>query len=151
MAKRGKDGRHSWYEADHTKEQVFRRDLRAYGPKSRDGFVVEDLDLILRRYSKKDGKGRFYLAEVKKRGSKVNMAQRKTFGLIGEVLVRGDPHRRHYMGFALVEWAECNDGAHYWVTMIGGDGVKRTIYMKPREFAAWASMESDPFLLMQGT
>lgn len=73
-------------------------------PEGRDGFVVEDLDLILRWYGPRfnqDSIGRFRLVELKRLGAGIlEEAQRRTFDLLDSVITNSD----RYDGFYVVEF-----------------------------------------------
>lgn len=83
-------------------------------PTGSEGFVVEDLDLVVRWYvSKVDEVGKFMFCEIKNNRAGLKPAQRNTFRLIDELLRRGDPSRERYIGFYLIqpslpEWENLN-------------------------------------------
>lgn len=71
-------------------------------PSGRDGFVVEDLDLVLRWFGPRydlDEWGRFRYVEVKRQGYDLDASQSRTFGLSHSLLCER-PDR--YDGFYLV-------------------------------------------------
>ena len=75
-------------------------------PSGGGGFVVEDLDLLIRWYGPGfdlDGDGRFRLVELKHKGSTIGTAQRRTFGLMDKLLRQGDTDGTHYDGYYLVQ------------------------------------------------
>lgn len=79
--------------------------LRRHLPNGREGFVVEDLDLLIRHFGPRygaDPTGRFMLVEEKRNGCTIGMAQQRTFGLVDEVLRKGDPGRERYTGYYLL-------------------------------------------------
>lgn len=94
---------------DYLQELPFRKWLRENMPTPRDGFVVEDLDLLLRCYGPNyhtDDKGCFMLVEVKYGNADLGHAQRRTFGLINQLLRLADPKRERYMGFYLIQYSD---------------------------------------------
>ena len=70
----------------------------------RDGLAVEDVDLVLRRFGPGHNgeRGRLRLVEHKFGDSDLGFAQTMTFGLIDDLLRRGDPFGDTYDGFYLV-------------------------------------------------
>lgn len=85
--------------------------IRENMPTGTEGIVVEDLDLIVLRFGPQEGlgyndNGRFMLVEIKQKGAPLPYAQKRVFGLVHQVLRRGDPARRYYLGFYLVHWYE---------------------------------------------
>ena len=103
---------------DHSGKPVFRNPdkvqvlewrewMRENMPTGREGFVAEDLDLVVRRYGSLEhgsGDGRFMLIEVKQCNATIGYAQKRTFGLIDRLLRLGDPDSKHYIGFYLINW-----------------------------------------------
>jgi hypothetical protein len=76
--------------------------LRTHYPDGSNGFVLEDLDLVVRHYGinyRTDSIGRILLIELKHPGSSIGTAQRKTFGLIDSLMRRGDPKGERYLGY----------------------------------------------------
>ncbi len=72
------------------------------------GFVLEDVDLVVRHYGANygtDAKGKFMLIEMKHPGSFMGTAQYKTFGLIDELCRKSDPDRLRYIGFYVLNIA----------------------------------------------
>jgi len=71
--------------------------------------VIEDLDLIVRRFGPlasqgSDKQGNFALLEIKHEHSRMPYAQQETFKLIHHLLRMADPDKSHYQGFYLVGW-----------------------------------------------
>ena len=105
---------------DHSGKPVFRnpdkvqvlawRDwLRENMPIGRDGFVAEDLDLIVLRFGKLENRphnkdGKFMLIEVKQCGKTIDYPQKRTFGLIDRLLRLSDPDKDYYIGFYVINW-----------------------------------------------
>lgn len=86
--------------------------LRVHYPDGSRGFVVEDLDLVVRHYGVNyhtDATGRFMLIEIKHPGHSIGTAQRRTFGLLDSLLRKGDPNGERYMGYFQLN-AEFDDG-----------------------------------------
>lgn len=80
--------------------------MRRVMPTGPEGFVAEDIDQVIRIYSKEDLVGRFMLIETKYGCDvvwKLEEAQRRTFGLIDRLLQTADPKRERYRGFYLVQ------------------------------------------------
>ncbi|HFB06890.1 MAG TPA: hypothetical protein ENJ92_00435 [Chloroflexi bacterium] len=85
----------------------FRDWLRVHQPEGNKGYVVEDLDLVLRVYGKRydtDAVGKFILVELKYGNAWIGYAQQKTFGLIDSVLRKGDPTGERYLGYYVVQY-----------------------------------------------
>lgn len=81
------------------------RDNFPSGPK---GYIFEDLDLIVRRFTKQDAQGKFALVEFKWGGIRMGYAQEMTFGFIHKLLRMGDRKGKNYLGFFVVNWP-CKD------------------------------------------
>lgn len=98
---------HTFNNPDKYQVLPFREWLRENMPNGKDGFVVEDLDLVVRWFGQRygfDSKGAFMLIDLKFGTSDLGVAQVKTFGLIDEMLRQVDPHQDRYMGFFLVQY-----------------------------------------------
>jgi hypothetical protein len=98
-----------------TDKHPIREYLRANCPKGREGFVVEDLDLVVRLWGPRygtDDRGTLKLIEVKRASGEFETAQQRTFGLLDGLLRRGDPDGTRYGGFYLLrhnidgEWTD---------------------------------------------
>lgn len=79
--------------------------LRGALPSGGDGCVIEDLDLLVRHYGPRyqlDSFGRFMLVEQKHPGSDIGTAQKRTFGLLHQLLRMADPDRKRYLGYYLL-------------------------------------------------
>jgi len=118
----------------------FRDFLREVMPNGREGFVAEDLDLILRWYGPKyhlDSVGLFALVEIKVGNAPISIGRSKnmTFGLIDRIIRMGDKDlQKRYRGWYVIvtnslEW-ECCD--YFWV-----NGIKLT----PSTFIDWLSLD----------
>lgn len=95
----------------------------------RDGaLVATDLDLVLRRFSKRDPVGVLALVEHKCNGAPLLEGQQWTFAVLDELLRRGDPAGRIYRGLHTVRTDDPFDGRLFNVTGTVMDGA---------EFAAW--------------
>ena len=70
------------------------------------GFVVEDLDMIVKIYDPEIPRdsGRFRLIEKKNPGEDFGYAQVSLFKTMDYLLTKGDPNRKCYQGFYLVIW-----------------------------------------------
>lgn len=94
---------------DKFQQLSFRDWLRQNKPPGSDGYVVEDLDLVLRVYSKAydtDHIGRFMLCELKFKSAWINHSKRKTFGVMDELLRNADPERKRYAGFFVIQYTD---------------------------------------------
>lgn len=82
------------------------RDLiREIYPAPNKGLIALDLDLILRYYGREfgfDDDGRFRLVEVKRNGSTLGYAHKRTFFRIDHLLRSADPESKRYLGFFVV-------------------------------------------------
>lgn len=93
--------------------------LRENQPEGTEGYVVEDLDLLLRCYGSAygtDGRGRFMFCELKYYPHTIGYAQRKTFGLVDGLLRKADPNQKRYLGYYQVQYD--NDDwsqSRFWV------------------------------------
>jgi hypothetical protein len=82
--------------------------LRTALPEGSQGMVVEDLDLVIRHYGNSyrlDGKGRLMLVEQKHPPAWIEYAQEKTFGLIHQLIRAGDPDKKRYLGYYVLQIA----------------------------------------------
>jgi hypothetical protein len=75
------------------------------GPK---GWVAEDLDLVVRKYSLEDPVGRFMLIELKHGGASLSKSKLMTFGIIDFLLRQADPKRKIYRGYFLLQYPDPN-------------------------------------------
>ena len=85
----------------------FREWLRNKMPNGKMGFVVEDLDLVIRWFGLNygfDGQGAFMLTELKFGSAQLGIAQEKTFGLMNSLLRAADPNYERYLGFYLIQY-----------------------------------------------
>jgi len=85
----------------------FREWIRENLPSGADGTVVEDLDVILRVYGERydtDEKGKFMLLELKYGNAWIDYAQKKTFGLLDDLLRRAGPESNRYVGFFVAQY-----------------------------------------------
>jgi len=109
--------------------------LREKQPHGNQGYVVEDLDLVLRVYGdnyEADGKGCFMLCELKFHPHSPGYAQRKTFGLVDELLRAADPDKRRYAGYFLIQYDnEDWDLSSFWVN---GVSMERDEFLKFTSF-----------------
>lgn len=124
-----------WYGHAGQQERDINKFIRAECLGPRDGLVVEDLDLILRRYTPglTGDNGRFRLAENKKATSPMPYGQLKTFRLIDSILRAGS--HGEYEGFFLVETpVPWNDAGPFYVNDVPLDRF---------EFTAWCNFADD--------
>jgi len=70
------------------------------------GFIVEDLDMIVKIYDpeKQRDSGKIRLIEKKNPREKFNYAQISLFKTMDYILTKGDPDRKCYQGFYLIIW-----------------------------------------------
>lgn len=76
-------------------------------PSGSDGFVVEDLDLVIRWFGQRygfDSSGAFMLVELKFGNAEMGIPQIKLFGLVDSLLKKADPNRERYFGFYLIQY-----------------------------------------------
>lgn len=76
--------------------------IREVMPNAKEGYVVEDLDMVIRIYGEKfgvDDIGRFMLVEQKWIPTWLTGGQENTFGLIHRLLRMADPRRERYWGY----------------------------------------------------
>lgn len=87
------------------------------------GYVVEDLDLVVRAYGNKyatDKTGYFMFVELKFGNGCLGTAQRMTFRLIHDTCRGGDPDGKRYQGYYLVQYDnEDWDIANFKINHIG--------------------------------
>lgn len=89
----------------------YREWLRHNMPNAGYGFVVEDLDLVVRWFGQNygfDSTGAFMLIELKHGNSDLGIAQTKLWGLIDGMLRKADPEYKRYFGFYLIQYS-CED------------------------------------------
>ena len=104
---------HTFRNPDKIQQLPFRDWLRTNMPNGKDGFVVEDLDLIIRVYGnnyKTDQGGKFFLIDLKHGTAWIDNAQKKTFGLMHELLRLADPKHLRYKGFFVVQYSNSDWG-----------------------------------------
>lgn len=85
----------------------FREFLRKKMPNGSSGFIVEDLDLVIRWFGRNygyDANGAFMLIDLKFGRADLGTAQIKTFGLLDKLLRVADPHYERYLGFYLIQY-----------------------------------------------
>lgn len=121
--------------------------IRQSMPSGPDGFVAEDLDLVVRTYGPMfhtDAKGVFMLVELKIGGAPLGASKVRTFGLLHEILRQGDPYRERYRGFFVVRTSSerWSDSTTFDVNGIAltADEFKR--WLSGEEFAIRGMWES---------
>jgi hypothetical protein len=93
------------------KREFIRRNL----PSGRDGFVAEDIDLVIRHFSNRydqDSAGRLRLTEVKVARGMFRTSKAMTLGLL-DAICRSSDMAERYEGFFLIytetdNWDECD-------------------------------------------
>ena len=94
---------------DKIQELPWRKWMREALPCPQEGFVVEDLDLLVLRFGGLEGRpydadGCFFLAEIKQNGVAMGYAQKRVWSLVHRLLRQADPEKKFYAGFYLVNW-----------------------------------------------
>lgn len=87
----------------------YREWMREHMPNGKFGFVVEDVDLVIRWYGenfKQDATGAFMLVELKFGDAELGIAQNKTFGLMDRLLRLADPKKDRYLGYFLLQYSD---------------------------------------------
>ncbi len=111
---------------DKLQQLPFRDWIRANMPSPNDGFVVEDLDLVIRVYGQNfntDKDGKFMLIELKKHPAYIGNAQWMTYGMVNRLLV-SSPESHRYKGYYVVQYSAENwDYSQFWIN-------KERIYLK---------------------
>jgi hypothetical protein len=98
----------TWYEADHGEQRdPFRDWIRRRCRSGNEGFVCEDLDIVINCYGEWIGRnhsddGRIKLIE-KKFDRDMKYAQKKTFELLDKLLKTADPKAKFYRGLYTVK------------------------------------------------
>ena len=85
----------------------FRDWLRANKPAGQQGYIVEDLDLVLRVYGTNfhtDATGKFIFIELKFRNAWIGTSKIKTFGLLDSLCRAADPDHLRYLGYYIVQY-----------------------------------------------
>lgn len=86
---------------DIVKPDPHRDYLREHCPSGPEGFVAEDLDLVVRRFGHRfglDGTGQFALIEVKHGDTPLGTSKERTFRMIDDLLRQADPNGERYLG-----------------------------------------------------
>jgi hypothetical protein len=99
---------HKFRNPDKLQVLPFREWIRDVLPSGSKGTVVEDLDLVVRVYGRKhgtDATGKFMLIELKHGNSWIGVAQKKTFGLIDNLLRTADPFGKRYTGYFIIQYS----------------------------------------------
>lgn len=104
-------GKNKFHRQDLYQLLPLREHIRSRLPSGCDGFVAEDLDLVIRHFGARygtDGKGRLMLIEQKHGTAGIGVAQQKTFGLMDELMRRGDSEGR-YLGYYVLNVSGFSD------------------------------------------
>jgi len=92
---------------DKFQQLPFRDWLRKNKPPGPHGYVVEDLDLVIRVFGKDfhtDAIGKFILVELKFGAAWIGHAQERVFSLVNSLLRTADPERKRYLGYYIVQY-----------------------------------------------
>jgi hypothetical protein len=102
-------------------------------PHASEGYVVEDIDLVLRAYGANyytDAEGIFMLIELKFGNAWVGTAQQRTFGMIHKLLRKADPEARRYLGYFVIQYDnEDWDKANFKINGVEVDREKFWAFM----------------------
>lgn len=103
--------------------------LRHAIPNAASGFVLEDLDLIVRfydrrSYEKYSAYGRYLKVENKWNSDQMPTGQRMTHEFEHKLLRKADPERQYYVGFYLINWPS--------LPMVEGEPAEIDFSKKPR-------------------
>lgn len=112
--------------------------LRTAFPNGNSGFVVEDLDVVVRHYGTDyhtDTKGRLLLIEQKHPGHGIGAAQKMTFGLMDTLMRKADPERLRYLGYYVLQVAFGVGNAPVFPVRVNGQEMDAT------EFRRWITGE----------
>jgi hypothetical protein len=96
---------HTFRNPDKYQRLPFREFLRNKKPHGTRGYVVEDLDLIIRVYSshyQTDARGKFVLIELKFANAWLTTGQIRTFFQMDQLWRKADPERQRYIGFYVI-------------------------------------------------
>jgi len=91
----------------------YREAIRKHFPNGKDGYIAEDLDLVLRKHGNKynkDAVGCFCLVEIKHGRcdvidgvqDQIGFSKEMTFGLMDRLLKKADPKMERYQGFYVI-------------------------------------------------
>lgn len=110
---------HIFRNPDKLQVLPFRDWLRRNKPNGNTGFIVEDLDLIIRLYGEHyhtDDTGKFMLVELKFFPKWIDRAQEMTFGLIDCILRLTNLFGKRYFGFFVIQYSNNNwDISKFWI------------------------------------
>ena len=119
----------------------FREFLRKHLPDGRNGYIVEDLDLVIRTFGSKyqtDNVGKFSLIEIKHGGCKIvdgvhdeiGTSKEMTFGMIDDLLNKADPEHERYQGFYIIRTYRSSEwGNPETIFAVNGKILSRDIFM----------------------
>lgn len=127
---------------DIVKPDPHRDYIREHCPSGPEGFIAEDLDLIVRRHGPKmgtDDTGQFALIEVKHESfTGIGESKRRTFRLIDKLLHASDPDGERYLGFYLLKHSHDGDEAWQPDDTVTFGGAAMTV----AEYTAWLTGEN---------
>lgn len=117
--------------------------IRTVMPVGTEGFVVQDLDLIIYRFGplisrELDMYGKFILLDVKYKKLYLEYSQEILFGLIDYLLRKSDPYQNYYVGFYILVWDDEPDEISINGVLKGMENVKKfflgEIIIEPYKF-----------------
>jgi hypothetical protein len=125
--------KHRFRHPEKFQQLQFRDWIRENMPHASEGYVVEDIDLVLRAYGANyytDAEGIFMLIELKFGNAWVGTAQQRTFGMIHKLLRKADPEARRYLGYFVIQYDnEDWDKANFKINGVEVDREKFWAFM----------------------
>ena len=105
-------------------------------PLPRDGYVVEDLDMLIRGFGPRfqtDDLGKFVEIELKFGRKWLTYGQLKTFGLRDRLMRQGDPAGKHYLGFYVINYSDDDwKVSDFWINRkaVGKTGLDKFLLLQ---------------------
>lgn len=103
----------------------FREWIRENLPTGKEGFIAEDLDLVIKVFGSNYGlgqAGKFMLCELKFYPTSIGYAQKQLFGTIDKLLRKADPKHKIYRGYYVIQYNnEDWDISEFWINDISVD------------------------------
>lgn len=109
--------------------------IRTVMPTGHEGFIVQDLDLIVYRFGSlisrsHDKYGQFIMLDVKYKKFYLEYSQKILFGLIDCLLRKADPEQNNYKGFYILVWDDDPNEISINGTLKGMENVKNFLLGK---------------------